>query len=107
MALPNLPVFYRFKFVDDERYLTFDAQVYNDSLFQTLNECIDQANNGWQLPQKTTAEVTAYRDSLDVPIGTQWFNTDSGYMNVKTVQAVYDATGTLVTPGTIRELQYV
>ena len=101
MSVNTLPVFYNMSYTVKDGMLTSEALSYNDQLWQSLNQVVDQANNGVQLPQKTTAEITAYRDDTDIPIGTMWFNTTTAFVEVKTVQAVSPA------PGVIKQLDYV
>lgn len=81
MSLPKLPVFYDMTFTDDQNNLTSEALLYNDNLFQTLNELVRQINNGLALPNKTTAQITSLL--ADAEIGTIWFNTDVNKMQFK------------------------
>ena len=109
MAVPKLPVFYNMPYTLNDGTLTAEAHLYNDQLWQSLNLVVNQAIDGYQIPQKTAAQITDYRDDLSVPIGTTWFNTGTAQLNVKTVQAVYDTSEppVLITPGTIRIVQFV
>lgn len=97
MALPNLPPFFNMIYTKDNGELTPNAQLYNDLMYQVLNQLIEMMNNGLQLPNKTTAEITVYRDDFNVPIGTIWYNTSLNKLQFKT------SMGTIIppVPGTI------
>ncbi|GKS62452.1 hypothetical protein YTPLAS21_19100 [Candidatus Nitrosocosmicus sp.] len=92
MALSNLPPFYNMRYTDSNGNLLPEALNYNDQMFQTLDQMVNQVNNGWQLPLKSTTQITVYRDDDTVPVGTIWFNTSIGKIQVKTA---------LGSPGTI------
>lgn len=79
-------------YTKEDGSLTANAQLYNDLMYQILNQLIVMINNGLQLPNKTTAEITAYLADTSIPLGTLWFNTDIGFLQFKdgpgTVQTV-------------------
>jgi hypothetical protein len=90
MSLPELPVYYDMPYTTKEGKLTTESALYNDNLWQTLNEMVRQANNGWQFPQKTGAEITAYGTDETVPNGTTWFDTDAAKLKVKTAASTIE-----------------
>jgi len=90
MSLPDLPVFFDMKYVDKDGNLTPDASLYNDNLWQTLNELVRQINNGLQLPQATTSQITSYGADTTVPVGTIWFDTDIAKLKVKTAASTIE-----------------
>lgn len=102
MSLPNLPPFIDMIYTDKEGKLTPNALLYNDEMNNTLRVLLEQfnelvmtsfasndfVNKGLLIPNATTAEITAYRDDLQVPVGATWFNTNLAKLQVKTVQAI-------------------
>ena len=92
MAVSNIPPFFNMDFTNKDGSLTPNAQLYNDQLCQSLQQIIEQMNNGIQLPQKTTAEITVYRDDINVPRGTIWFNTSLLKLQFKTVANIGSGT---------------
>jgi hypothetical protein len=84
MAIPNLPPFFNMIYTNKDGSLTPNSQLYNDLMYQVLNRVIDNFNNGMQLPNKTTAEITAYAADATVPLGTLWFNSSLGKLQFKT-----------------------
>ena len=65
MAVPSLPAFYNFKYVDKDGNMTPDAHLFNDQTFQVLNSVITA--NGVVVPSLTAAPVGA-------AVGTMWYN---------------------------------
>ena len=98
MTVTKLPPFYDMNYTDEKGDLTTEALLYNDQTFQSLNQVVNQANNGWQVSNKTTAEITVYRDDDTVPVGTIWVNTSLAKLQVKTA---------LGSPGTIETITSV
>lgn len=95
--IPNLPPFFDMIFTRDDGKLSREGLLYNDQMFQSLNQLVVYINenlspSGFNMPNATTAEITVYRDDNDVPIGAMWFNTDLLKLQVKTA---------LGSPGTI------
>lgn len=84
MSVPSLPPFYDMPYTDMDGYLTGDAQLYNDQMFQSLDIVVEFFNEGLQVPQKTTAEITAYGADSSVPLGTIWYDTNINKLKVKT-----------------------
>ena len=84
MALPNLPVFHDMSFTTGSGSLTPEAHSYMDSTFQTLNELVDQVNNGLIISNKTTAEIAELAPTAK--LGTMWFNTTLAKLQVLTVE---------------------
>ncbi len=84
MPIPNLPPFFNMIYTKEDGSLTTNAQLYNDLMFQILNQLIVMINNGLQLPNKTTAEITAYGLDTTIPIGTLWYNTSLNKLQFKT-----------------------
>lgn len=82
--VPNLPPFFNMIYTKEDGSLTANAQLYNDLMYQILNQLIVMINNGLQLPNKTTAEITAYAADTSVPIGTLWYNTSLNKLQFKT-----------------------
>lgn len=85
MSLPDLPVFYDMTYTTKDGKLTSEASLYNDNLWQTLNELVRQVNNGWQFPRKTPAEIEAYRLDDTVPEGATWYNINTDKLNFKMI----------------------
>ena len=84
MSVPSLPPFYEMLFTDPDGYLTSDALYYMDQSFQTLNEVVEFFNEGVQVAQKTTAQITTLGGDTSVPLGTIWYDTDINKLKVKT-----------------------
>lgn len=95
--IPSLPPFFNMNYTDEKGNLTVNAQLYNDLTYQILNQVVEYFNTGLQLPRKTAAEITVYRDDLNIPLGTFWYNTDINKLQVKTLQAIISPP----TPGAI------
>jgi len=57
VSFPVLNLFYNTKFTNQDGSLTSQAQIYHDSLSQTLNTTITNLNAGLTPPTYTTAEV--------------------------------------------------
>jgi|SRR5882672_753626 len=102
MSISPLPVFYDMYFTEKDGKLTADGYLYNDQLFQTLNFAIILlntlvnsaiinnriVNNGVQIPQFTTAQITALVPTSVV--GTVWFNTTLAKLQVLTAPGVVE-----------------
>jgi len=106
MSLDNLPVFYDMPYTDKDGNLTSEANLYNDQMFQTLNNAVflintlvtsvvindgtvnnnTVVNNGLLAPQKTTAQITALEPTA--ANGTIWFNTTLAKLQVKTASGI-------------------
>lgn len=84
MSLLDLPIFYNMKYVDDKGYLSPEASLYNDGLWQTLDQLSDVLKNGFQVTQATAAQITSYGNDTNVPVGTMWFDTGIAKLKVKT-----------------------
>lgn len=96
-TIQNLPPFFDFVYTNKDGSLTPNAKLFNDLTFQYLNQ---NFSFGMQIPNKTTAQITVFRDDLNIPVGTMWFDTDVAKLKVKTVQAILSPP----TPGTIEEI---
>ena len=81
--IPHLPPFYNMNYTDKEGNLTPDSTNYNDIMNQILRVVIEFFNEGVQIPQKTTAEITAYGADANVPAGTMWFDSQIFKLKVK------------------------
>lgn len=57
-----------------------DNQSFFEEMFLTLLEGL--SNNGWTVPNLTTAQITAVQSQM--PVGTLWFNTSVDKLQVKT-----------------------
>ena len=111
MSIPNLPPFSNQEWIEKEStYLTSGAAFYHDELFQTLNVSIillnlissvriitdGSANRGTvindalKMPQKTTAEITAFASDTSIPNGSVWFDTDVSKLKVKTASGTIE-----------------
>jgi hypothetical protein len=90
MAVSNLPLFFNMLYTQENGSLTANAHLYNDQLSQVLQQIVEQMNNGFQMPQKTTAQITAYGADASVPVGTTWFNTSLAKLQVKTAAATIE-----------------
>ena len=102
MSIPTLPVFFDMYYPEKNGKLTADGYLYNDQMFQALNLAVILlnglvnsaiinnviVNNGVQMPQKTTAEITALEPNATD--GTVWFNTDLLKLQVKTATGVIE-----------------
>lgn len=102
MTIPTLPTFYDMYYTEKDGRLTADSYLYNDQMFQALNLAVivlnalvnsaiinnTIVNNGVQIPQKTTAEITALEP--DAANGTVWFNTNLAKLQVKTAAGVIE-----------------
>lgn len=84
MSVPSLPPFYDMPYVNENGTLTSDAQFYNDQMFQTLDIVVEFFNEGVQIAQKTTAQITTLGSDTTVPLGTIWYDTDINKLKVKT-----------------------
>ena len=65
-----IPVFTNVKYVEPSGLLTVNAQIYNDTLNQSLRTCL--SDNGWTIPQLTQAQITTI--SADMPNGSVWYD---------------------------------
>ncbi len=90
--IPSLPPFFNMNYTDKNGNLTVNAQLFNDLTYQILNQVVEYFNTGLQLPRKTTAEITVYLNDNNIPNGTLWYNSDTGFLQFKsgpgTVQTV-------------------
>lgn len=75
----NIPTFVRVKFVQADGYLTPEMQLYNDELNQVLQNAL--SDNGWTVPQLTTAQITAIAPKM--PSGTLWYDIDTNQLKGK------------------------
>lgn len=93
----DLPTFFDFVYTNKDGSLTPNAKFYNDLTYQVLNQ---NFNVGMQMPIKTTAQITVYRDDFNIPVGTVWYNSDTNKLQVKT------AMGSIMppVPGTIETI---
>lgn len=69
-----IPSFQNVQYVDEDGYLTSQMQMYNDELNNVLRNGL--SNNGWTIPEVTTAELTAIRAlpiDQQLPNGTIWY----------------------------------
>lgn len=82
--IPSLPPFFNMRYTDEKGDLTVNAQLYNDLMYQVLNEVVEYFNTGLQLPRKTTADITVYLNDINIPVGTLWFNSSIGKLQFKT-----------------------
>jgi len=81
--IPSLPPFFNMNYTDKEGNLTVNAQLFNDLTYQILNQVVEYFNTGLQLPRKTTAEIIVYSNDANIPNGTLWFNTNTGFLQFK------------------------
>ena len=86
MTIANLPPFYFFKYVDEKGDMTGDAHLFNDQMWQSLNNVINYFNNGITFPSYTTAQIIALEPSSSV--GTVWFNSSLAKLQLKTATGV-------------------
>lgn len=101
--IPNLPAFFDMIYTQDNGKLSREGLLYNDQMFQSLNQLVVYINSnlspsGFYMPNATTAEITVYRDDDTVPVGAMWFNTNLAKLQVKTA---------LGSPGTIETVTSV
>ncbi len=87
MTIPNLPPFYDMPYTDKDGKLTPDSHLYNDDMFQTLNQLVELINrrvtdDSINFPNKTTAEITLLEPTS--ALGATWFNTTLAKLQVKT-----------------------
>ncbi len=90
MSITGMPTFYDMPYTEDDGSLTSESLFYNDQLFQVINDIVNQLNDGLQISQKTTDQITAFGADVDVPDGTIWFNTDSAKLQVKTASGTIE-----------------
>lgn len=74
----NIPPFFNDKYVDDKGYLTSAQQIFNDQLNQAMQS--DLSDNGWQLPNQTTANINTIAPVMKN--GTMWYDTDTNEFKV-------------------------
>lgn len=68
-------------YIEIVQYLTQPSQeYYNEEFNQTIRELLSDI--GWRLPRLTSAQVTAF--TAEIPVGSQWFNTDLQKMQIMT-----------------------
>jgi len=84
----NVPIYYNFRFVDENGYLTQEAQFFMSTLNQAMLGAL--TDNGWTVPQHTTAEITVLAASDFTPLGTIWFNTTLAKLQVKTAASTVE-----------------
>ena len=82
--IPHLPPFFTMEYTDKEGNLTPSANLYNDTMNQILRQIAEFFNDGVQMPNKLTAEITAYGADANVPVGTMWFDSQIAKLKVKT-----------------------
>ena len=86
-VIPNLPTFFDFTYTNKDGSLTPNAKLYNDLMYQILRQLLAAFNQnfdvGTQLPNKTTAEITAYANDTNIPLGTLWFNSTIAELQFK------------------------
>lgn len=82
MTIASLPPFYAMKWVNEKGDLTGDSLLFNDQMWQSLNDVINYFNNGITFPSFTTAQITALLPASAV--GTVFFNTDVSKLQVVT-----------------------
>jgi len=75
----NIPTFQNVKYTDEKGNLTSAMQMYNDELNQALQNGL--SDNGWTVPQLTTAQITAVSSLM--PNGTLWYDTDTNQLKGK------------------------
>ena len=74
-----IPPFLNYKWVNEQGYLTTETQIYEDSLNRVMQNSL--SDNGWTLPQQTTANITAVAPSQ--PDGVMWYDTTTDEFKVK------------------------
>jgi hypothetical protein len=90
LQVPHLPPFFNMKYVDEDRSLTPNAQLFNDITYQILNQVVEFFNDGLQFPRKTTAQIAVLGADTNVPVGTVWFSTDAMKLQVKTAASTIE-----------------
>lgn len=102
MTIPTLAPFFDMQYSEMDGRLTADGKLYNDQLFQSLNDAVillnglinsviinnTIVNNGVQLPTFTTTQITALVPNA--AIGTVWFNTTLAKLQVLTAVGVVE-----------------
>lgn len=103
-----IPGFINIKFVQDDGYLTPSMQLYESGLNQAMQGAL--SNNGWTVPALPTTQINTASGSVPnglavnginqtgMPVGTIWFNTTLGKLQVKT-SLLPAPTGTIETLG--------
>lgn len=61
-----------------------NQELYNDEFNQTIRQLLSDI--GWRFPRLTNAQVTAF--TADIPIGSQWYNTDIDKMQIMTTGGI-------------------
>lgn len=79
-----IPTFINVQYTEDDGFLTPAMQLYNDELNQTMQNGL--SNNGWTVPQLTTAQITQI--ATQMPNGTLWYDTDTNQLKGKINGAV-------------------
>jgi hypothetical protein len=74
----KLPIYLNTKFVDKNGMLTSDMQHYMDNQSQTLHDGL--GDDGWTLPQQTTANINTIAPNM--PNGTMWYDTNTNEFKV-------------------------
>lgn len=106
MTVPNLPVFYTMQYTDKDGKLTPESHLYNDQLWQVLNDLVQILNkistttiqngnvtlNGINPPSFTTTEITAL--AVNAKIGTIWYNSTINKLQFKDSTTVRTITST-------------
>ncbi|MDR3667343.1 MAG: hypothetical protein P4L35_10915 [Ignavibacteriaceae bacterium] len=81
MTIATLPNYYDMIFSDIKTgKLSNQAQLFMDQAFQTLNDVVNEFNNGIIMPSFTSAEITTLKATAD--LGTVYFNTDLAKLQV-------------------------
>lgn len=83
LPLAALPPWYNLTYTKEDGNLTDAANLHNDQTYQALNPVVNMFNYGIQIPNKTTTEITTFRDDNNVPLGTVWFNSTAGQLQFK------------------------
>lgn len=73
-----IPPFLNFKWVNNDGSLTPETQIYEDQLNQAMQNSL--SDNGWTLPQQTTANITTI--ATDMPDGTMFYDTDTNEFKI-------------------------
>ena len=114
MSLPvyisKLPVFYDRKYTDKDGRLTPDSYLFMDESFRVLGSVVNQFLEGLRVPIFPTVSVSPndssierYRDDINVPLGTIWYDSTENKLYVKTVQVILDP----FTPGKVEQVQSI
>lgn len=87
MTIASLPPFFNMNVTDDKGNFTPDGYLYNDQLWQSLNQLVILINNhitdnGITFSSFTTSQIIALEPSSAV--GTVWFNSTLSKLQVKT-----------------------